>query len=145
MLAKRSKTSLQNLVVSVTHRRHPGNETCAGGRHEEDRHHAEHDRCGPQAPHAEEVAQDAQCHPHGPGGNIVARAQKREKDAARTHKETYNAADPAEKQLQRSLAPLTLADVLTHVPLPICSLPEFPFTGPSSLLPCMPGSGSRRP
>ena len=56
---------------------------------------------------------------HRPGGQVHARAQGRDDEAARAQEQPKDAADPAQKQLQRALAPISLSgSLLLHIVLP---------------------------
>ena len=112
------RTLVLLLVVSVTWGRHAGDEAGACGRHEEDRGSAQDDTRRPEAPRAEEVAQDAQRYPHRPSRQIHTCAQGRDDKAARTQEQPNEAADPAQKQLQQALASISLSRSLLHVLLP---------------------------
>jgi hypothetical protein len=54
-----------------------------------------------------------------PGRQVHARAQGRDDEAARAQEQPKYAADPAQEQLQRALAPISLSgSLLLHIVLP---------------------------
>src|SRR5215211_373942 len=89
----------RGLVVPVTQGLYAGDQAGACGRHEEDSGSAQDDTRRPEAPRAQEVAQDPQCYPHRSSRHIHACAQDGDDKSARAHEQPYHAADPAEEQL----------------------------------------------
>src|SRR5918993_2498918 len=77
------------LTVSVARGCDAGDEARAGSRHEEDSCSAKDDARRPEAPRAEEVAQDTQCYAHRPGGSVHACAQKRDDKATRAQEQPH--------------------------------------------------------
>src|SRR5215217_3273118 len=87
------------LIVSVPRGCGAGDEACAGSRYYEDRGSAKDDTRRPEAPRAEEVAQDAERYLHRPGRQIHTRAQDRKDDAPSAEEQPHDAADPPQEQL----------------------------------------------
>src|SRR5918997_4654945 len=107
------------LIVSVTQGLYAGDQTGAGGRHEEDGGGAQDDARRPQAPRPQEVAQHAQRYAHRPGGHVHACSQDGDGEAARSQEQPYHAADPAQEQLQQALLPISsYSALLLHIVLP---------------------------
>src|SRR5215203_4162177 len=86
-------------IVSVARGCDAGDEAGAGSRHYEDRGSAKNDTRRPEAPRAQEVAQDAERYLHRPGRQIHARAQDRKDDASSAEEQPHDAADPPQEQL----------------------------------------------
>src|SRR5215208_4760384 len=110
---------LDLLIVPVTKGRHPGDQAGAGGSHEEDSGSAQDDTRRPEAPRAEEVAQDPQCYPYRSSRHVHACAQDGDDKAARAQEQPHHAADPAQEQLECALLSISLYSALfLHSVLP---------------------------
>jgi hypothetical protein len=107
------------LVVSVTQGLYARDQAGAGGSHEEHSGGAQDDARRPEAPRAQEVAQDPKCYPYRSSRQIHACAQEGDDKAARAQEQPYHAADPAQEQLECALLPISLYDALfLHIVLP---------------------------